>query len=497
VKKWFWVLPVCLVVFPVLCPAAAGARPTQISITVDGAGLVLDVPPMVRDGRVLVPLRSVGGALQAQVAWDGAARAVRVTGRGVVISLRPGERKAEVNSLPVSLDVPAMLVQNRVLVPLGFIARTCGAAVVWDGPTRTVRIFTVPTGESVTGRVYGRVRVPFILPLPSAGGGGRSDETAEIAVAGRWDLNAGKVELEDTPLFNLRVERSADCRPVWDGGERICFLCAPGCDPAVGGVRPGYRAEVWRWTGTARPVVYCPSGDRTALAAWFARDEAGRGAGREHGVVVVEIRRAGREPQKLTVAPPTAVASGPYPLLVYGRPDDFGVLVDADFEALAGEGGWEGLLLAEVKGGDVRWRTIAGGHGGFIAGAGACVVKCGERIFIDDRVLDLSADTLKLEKYPPVDGLLDTVKDKFTFLPQPLRPVLYTYRDVLLVSATGADEMWLWAVQGDRCVGELYGDLKNRRLLVYHEGRLTDRRILPAGFSAFPVWPEYGGGSWK
>lgn len=483
---------VCLIVLLGVFSVPAFASPAGIFVNVDGQALKLAVPPVMHDDRVLVSIRDTGEALQARVDWDNAAQTVEVAGRGAVITLKLGDRNAGVNSLPVKLDVPAMMVQNRVMVPLGFIARTFGAKVVWDEQTQTVHIFTVPTGETVTGKVYGRVRVPLILPAKIEHN--FQDKVDKVtATAGYWDLNAGKVNLDSTPLYNLQSDYSALYRTVWDGGDRICFSCAPKDNLTVTGVKPGYRVSMFNWPGYTIPIVYCPSGSQTAMTVRFERDGTG-GAGRETGKIVVEIHRGDQVTEKVLSPPLPGNASGPYPVFVYGSPDDFSVL--ADCESFSGGEDRGSLLLVEVKGGDVRWKTVAGEHGSFIAGAGARVVKCGERIFIDDRVLDLTRDPLKLEKYQPIDSLMDTVKDKFAYLPQPLRPGLHDYRDVLLVSAAGADEMWVWAVQGDQCVGELYFDQKSHRLMVYHEGKLSDQQTLSASVFAYPILPEYGSGSW-
>ncbi|WP_035107550.1 stalk domain-containing protein, partial [Desulfovirgula thermocuniculi] len=47
------------------------AQPAGVSVQVDGKELVCDTPPVVEQGRVLVPLRAIFEALGASVEWDG------------------------------------------------------------------------------------------------------------------------------------------------------------------------------------------------------------------------------------------------------------------------------------------------------------------------------------------------------------------------------------------------------------------------------------------
>jgi len=50
----------------------------------------------------------------------------------------PGE--GEFSGEPVALDVPAQIRDGRTLVPLRFVAEALGAAVAWDGATRSITI---------------------------------------------------------------------------------------------------------------------------------------------------------------------------------------------------------------------------------------------------------------------------------------------------------------------------------------------------------------------
>lgn len=99
-----------------------------------------DVPPVIKDGRVLIPLRAVTAALGGQVAWDPESRTVTVTLEDNVIKITVDDLKATVNGAVYDLDVPAKAEQGRVVVPLRFIAQALGHEVGYDSSTGDVTV---------------------------------------------------------------------------------------------------------------------------------------------------------------------------------------------------------------------------------------------------------------------------------------------------------------------------------------------------------------------
>ena len=131
-----------LAVVPVL-PVQA----QTIRLVVDGEPLFFDQPPVVIGGRVLVPLRGVFERLGAFVQWDPASNTVIAARGDTQVRLTIGSRQAFVNQRVVFLDVPALIVQGRTLVPLRFVSEAMGARVDWDAATRTVFITSSPLAQ--------------------------------------------------------------------------------------------------------------------------------------------------------------------------------------------------------------------------------------------------------------------------------------------------------------------------------------------------------------
>ena len=128
-----------------LLPTAMAA-PTVI---VDGKTLVLDVPPVVEKGRVLVPLRGVLEALETTVEYDEAIKTVVAARGDVLITLRVEDRVAYSNNKRLLLDVPPKISGGLTMIPLRFISESLGARVDWDNASQTAHITSSDTGSDL------------------------------------------------------------------------------------------------------------------------------------------------------------------------------------------------------------------------------------------------------------------------------------------------------------------------------------------------------------
>ena len=120
--------------FPILFPESV------IKVFVNGAAVVFDYPPITENGRTLVPLRPVFEALGAGVDWNMSTQTITARRYDVTIILRVGSNVLLRNNAGIQLEVPAMVVNGRTLVPLRAIAESFDTEVGWDSNTRTVSI---------------------------------------------------------------------------------------------------------------------------------------------------------------------------------------------------------------------------------------------------------------------------------------------------------------------------------------------------------------------
>ncbi|MFA4932579.1 MAG: stalk domain-containing protein [Caldisericia bacterium] len=109
-------------------------------MSVDGSRATLDSPPIIREGRTLLPIRAVIEALGGSVAWDAVQRKATVTLGTHTVEVWIGSREARVDGVNIVLDVAAIIVNSRTLLPLRFVAENLGCTVTWDPVGRTVTI---------------------------------------------------------------------------------------------------------------------------------------------------------------------------------------------------------------------------------------------------------------------------------------------------------------------------------------------------------------------
>jgi hypothetical protein len=111
-----------------------------IRVLLNDQPLAFDQPPVILNGRTLVPLRVIFQALGAAVSWDQATQTITATRDDTVIVLVIGLPVANRNGQPVTLSQPALILNGRTLVPLRFVSEALGAEVNWDQSTQTVTI---------------------------------------------------------------------------------------------------------------------------------------------------------------------------------------------------------------------------------------------------------------------------------------------------------------------------------------------------------------------
>lgn len=125
-----------------LVAQAAPQNSNNITVTVDWEEIEFDVPPTIINGRTMVPLRAIFEALDAQVKWDGTTRTVTGYRNDTIVSLVVDSKIATLNGKRIELDVPAIIVSGRTLVPARFVSESLGAKVIWNEKLRKVEVLT-------------------------------------------------------------------------------------------------------------------------------------------------------------------------------------------------------------------------------------------------------------------------------------------------------------------------------------------------------------------
>ncbi|QGP92741.1 hypothetical protein MGLY_21310 [Neomoorella glycerini] len=118
--------------------AYAASGDLQVKVFVKGKALQFDVPPRMENDRVLIPVRFLAENLGATVNYDNGE--VIIKNQGSTIRLVIGSNKALVDGVTVDLDVPAQVVDGRTLVPLRFVSEKFKAKVDYFGGSNLVAV---------------------------------------------------------------------------------------------------------------------------------------------------------------------------------------------------------------------------------------------------------------------------------------------------------------------------------------------------------------------
>jgi len=135
-----------IMIIVLLSTIIAFADSNSIKIRLDGADIVNDSPPLIVNGRTLVPARAIFEAMGGTVNWSEASREITVTVDKVDVKLKIDSKQAYINGMEKTLDVPAKIINNRTMIPVRFVSESIGCQVSWDDKNRIVSIAS-PTKE--------------------------------------------------------------------------------------------------------------------------------------------------------------------------------------------------------------------------------------------------------------------------------------------------------------------------------------------------------------
>lgn len=186
----------------------------DVSVTAKGTLVQFaDAKPYINsDSRTLVPLRTIGEALELNVTWDDAAKTATFANETATTKavFTIGEKKFEIvngdGSKEVEMDTAAVITEDRAYAPAKYLAEAFGYNAAWDASNSIVSITPAYEIEStdievdsarstkikatvVMPKVAEGVKVPLVAIAHGHGGdrnenGGLADIAESLAKAG-------------------------------------------------------------------------------------------------------------------------------------------------------------------------------------------------------------------------------------------------------------------------------------------------------------------------
>jgi hypothetical protein len=99
---------------------------------------------LVKGGTLLIPLRSMFEQMGATVSWDAGSKTATVSKPGAEVKVTVGKPEVVINGESRPLDVPPMIYQGVVLVPVRVISEGMGAYVQWVPDRHIVVVRYIP-----------------------------------------------------------------------------------------------------------------------------------------------------------------------------------------------------------------------------------------------------------------------------------------------------------------------------------------------------------------
>ncbi len=191
-------------------PTIDPVTPTpELEVYINGRKLRSDVPPIIIQGRTMVPLRGIFEALDTDVEYLAETRTITATRGTTKIQLTVDSNQAQINGQKVTLDVPPTIVNGRTLVPVRFISESTGQKVSWDEENQrvliTAQFYTTPDQE----KVVLEEKEPEPKPEPEENPEHKPEQDPEQEIDREIDLEPEpqlELDVEDKPELELEPE---------------------------------------------------------------------------------------------------------------------------------------------------------------------------------------------------------------------------------------------------------------------------------------------------
>lgn len=119
-------------------------------VRANGHTVKFDVPPVIKNGRTLVPVRALTESLGATVEYDEETNSVTVAFGDTVIMLIIGDNVIYVNGEEVSIDIQSANVDGRAVLPLRALVENLGGTITYDEETNDVEVTLPPADDTTT-----------------------------------------------------------------------------------------------------------------------------------------------------------------------------------------------------------------------------------------------------------------------------------------------------------------------------------------------------------
>ncbi|SDD04984.1 Heparinase II/III-like protein [Paenibacillus sp. UNCCL117] len=180
----------------------------KIRLRIDTQGQEYEVAPKLINDVVMVPMKDTLEALGMEVQWNRKKKTAKAIKGNLTIEFIAGSDVAKVNGENLTMDGPATMLNNTMLIPLNVIADSMNYKVTWDPKNLVAEILTQPPAEKLQ---WVRTDLAPVTPIPIT-------DLKEIA----YKSFTATVAPENVPKLFDNVQ-AGDSRWAGDIGSHIIF----------------------------------------------------------------------------------------------------------------------------------------------------------------------------------------------------------------------------------------------------------------------------------
>ena len=142
-KKIFYIILITAVFAILFSLSSIFAQSSEIKILLDNKPLETVVLSVIENDRLFVSARNVVEALGGRITWFPALKLMTVNINGRTARLVIDDPTLEIDEKVISLEIPARILDNRVMIPLEVIKFIAEVDIKWDNQTKTLSINTI------------------------------------------------------------------------------------------------------------------------------------------------------------------------------------------------------------------------------------------------------------------------------------------------------------------------------------------------------------------
>ena len=142
-KKIFYIILITAL-FTILFPLSSTlAQSSEIKILLDNKPIETVVPSVIENDRIFVSARNVIEALGGRITWFPALKLMTININNRTARLVIDDPSLEIDEKVIPLEIPARIIDNRVMIPLEVIKIIAEVDIKWENQTKTLSINTI------------------------------------------------------------------------------------------------------------------------------------------------------------------------------------------------------------------------------------------------------------------------------------------------------------------------------------------------------------------